>query len=212
MCIRDRNNLHRTGSARSISVSYTHLRAHETSLHLVCRLLLEKNTSSRTPRDRPHRHHTHKWDFLMIRRPPRSTHCISSAASDVYKRQEQSWIPFTQGCIVPSLVEIGLVVLEKKFTTTPKTTTSTMKDNDKFWSEKLTLALSLLGELKLTFFYIRKCHIKNVNFGYKKSNFLILEILINFLLSENDFLISNIQILYIRNDFLISENNLYYLI
>eukprot|EP00826_Nyctotherus_ovalis_P013742 TRINITY_DN13757_c0_g1_i9.p1 TRINITY_DN13757_c0_g1~~TRINITY_DN13757_c0_g1_i9.p1 ORF type:complete len:128 (+),score=35.91 TRINITY_DN13757_c0_g1_i9:25-384(+) len=24
----------------------------------------------------------------MIRRPPRSTHCISSAASDVYKRQE----------------------------------------------------------------------------------------------------------------------------
>ena len=25
------------------SVSYTHLRAHETSLHLVCRLLLEKN-------------------------------------------------------------------------------------------------------------------------------------------------------------------------
>ena len=35
----------------------------------------------------------------MIRRPPRSTHCISSAASDVYKRQEvgagnqpESWI------------------------------------------------------------------------------------------------------------------------
>eukprot|EP00825_Cyclidium_porcatum_P001406 TRINITY_DN10640_c0_g1_i1.p7 TRINITY_DN10640_c0_g1~~TRINITY_DN10640_c0_g1_i1.p7 ORF type:complete len:153 (+),score=18.25 TRINITY_DN10640_c0_g1_i1:82-540(+) len=27
--------------------------------------------------------------FLMIRRPPRSTHCISSAASDVYKRQYQ---------------------------------------------------------------------------------------------------------------------------
>eukprot|EP00825_Cyclidium_porcatum_P022283 TRINITY_DN24580_c0_g1_i1.p1 TRINITY_DN24580_c0_g1~~TRINITY_DN24580_c0_g1_i1.p1 ORF type:complete len:161 (-),score=19.37 TRINITY_DN24580_c0_g1_i1:18-500(-) len=25
--------------------------------------------------------------LLMIRRPPRSTHCISSAASDVYKRQ-----------------------------------------------------------------------------------------------------------------------------
>eukprot|EP00826_Nyctotherus_ovalis_P052617 TRINITY_DN6704_c0_g1_i2.p1 TRINITY_DN6704_c0_g1~~TRINITY_DN6704_c0_g1_i2.p1 ORF type:complete len:138 (+),score=25.92 TRINITY_DN6704_c0_g1_i2:31-444(+) len=25
----------------------------------------------------------------MIRRPPRSTHCISSAASDVYKRQEK---------------------------------------------------------------------------------------------------------------------------
>ena len=27
------------------------------------------------------------YNFLMIRRPPRSTHCISSAASDVYKRQ-----------------------------------------------------------------------------------------------------------------------------
>ena len=27
---------------------------------------------------------------------------------------EQTWIPFTQGCIVPSLVEIGSVVLEKK--------------------------------------------------------------------------------------------------
>ena len=25
----------------------------------------------------------------MIRRPPRSTHCISSAASDVYKRQAE---------------------------------------------------------------------------------------------------------------------------
>ena len=27
---------------------------------------------------------------------------------------EQSWIPFTQGCFVPSLVEIGSVILEKK--------------------------------------------------------------------------------------------------
>eukprot|EP00825_Cyclidium_porcatum_P036018 TRINITY_DN37861_c0_g1_i1.p2 TRINITY_DN37861_c0_g1~~TRINITY_DN37861_c0_g1_i1.p2 ORF type:complete len:133 (-),score=17.85 TRINITY_DN37861_c0_g1_i1:36-434(-) len=31
--------------------------------------------------------------FLMIRRPPRSTHCISSAASDVYKRQERRGCP-----------------------------------------------------------------------------------------------------------------------
>eukprot|EP00825_Cyclidium_porcatum_P024093 TRINITY_DN2662_c0_g1_i17.p2 TRINITY_DN2662_c0_g1~~TRINITY_DN2662_c0_g1_i17.p2 ORF type:complete len:134 (+),score=18.16 TRINITY_DN2662_c0_g1_i17:10-411(+) len=33
--------------------------------------------------------------FLMIRRPPRSTHCISSAASDVYKRQvstQSTWV------------------------------------------------------------------------------------------------------------------------
>ena len=28
---------------------------------------------------------------------------------------EETWIPFTQGCFVPSLVEIGPVVLEKKF-------------------------------------------------------------------------------------------------
>ena len=27
---------------------------------------------------------------------------------------EQTWIPFTQGCFVPNLVEIGPVVLEKK--------------------------------------------------------------------------------------------------
>ena len=27
---------------------------------------------------------------------------------------EQTWIPFTQGCFVPSLVEIGPVILEKK--------------------------------------------------------------------------------------------------
>eukprot|EP00825_Cyclidium_porcatum_P005084 TRINITY_DN1242_c0_g1_i13.p2 TRINITY_DN1242_c0_g1~~TRINITY_DN1242_c0_g1_i13.p2 ORF type:complete len:126 (+),score=25.74 TRINITY_DN1242_c0_g1_i13:118-495(+) len=30
----------------------------------------------------------------MIRRPPRSTHCISSAASDVYKRQFHFYISF----------------------------------------------------------------------------------------------------------------------
>eukprot|EP00969_Alexandrium_andersonii_P319537 14116038-Alexandrium_andersonii.AAC.1 len=29
----------------------------------------------------------------MIRRPPRSTRCISSAASDVYKRQDQQRAP-----------------------------------------------------------------------------------------------------------------------
>ena len=27
---------------------------------------------------------------------------------------EQNWIPFTQGCYVPSFVEIGPVILEKK--------------------------------------------------------------------------------------------------
>eukprot|EP00825_Cyclidium_porcatum_P042665 TRINITY_DN5889_c0_g1_i4.p5 TRINITY_DN5889_c0_g1~~TRINITY_DN5889_c0_g1_i4.p5 ORF type:complete len:114 (+),score=22.44 TRINITY_DN5889_c0_g1_i4:92-433(+) len=36
----------------------------------------------------------------MIRRPPRSTHCISSAASDVYKRQvstQSTWGKYIQG-------------------------------------------------------------------------------------------------------------------
>jgi len=33
----------------------------------------------------------------MIRRPPRSTHCISSAASDVYKRQAELYDPATGG-------------------------------------------------------------------------------------------------------------------
>ena len=39
--------LQREGYIRGYSeaVSYTHLRAHETSLHLVCRLLLEKTHS-----------------------------------------------------------------------------------------------------------------------------------------------------------------------
>eukprot|EP00825_Cyclidium_porcatum_P008087 TRINITY_DN1403_c0_g1_i8.p2 TRINITY_DN1403_c0_g1~~TRINITY_DN1403_c0_g1_i8.p2 ORF type:complete len:108 (-),score=29.33 TRINITY_DN1403_c0_g1_i8:5-328(-) len=44
--------------------------------------------------------------FLMIRRPPRSTHCISSAASDVYKRQAQY------------LVNQKLATIEKIFTKT----------------------------------------------------------------------------------------------
>ena len=34
------------GDERTISVSYTHLRAHETKANLVCRLLLEKKKST----------------------------------------------------------------------------------------------------------------------------------------------------------------------
>ena len=37
------------GTKMFIAVSYTHLRAHETSLHLVCRLLLEKKNSNLPP-------------------------------------------------------------------------------------------------------------------------------------------------------------------
>src|SRR5665254_20989 len=77
MCIRDSTSVRppsfpprwkppgkRPCATPTTSVSYTHLRAHETPEHLVCRLLL-----------------------IMIRRPPRSTRVRSSAASDVYKRQ-----------------------------------------------------------------------------------------------------------------------------
>ena len=63
------------------TVSYTHLRAHETKANLVCRLLLEKKNLS------VWRLFVSSFFFLMIRRPPRSTRVRSSAASDVYKRQ-----------------------------------------------------------------------------------------------------------------------------
>src|SRR5665647_3177603 len=63
-----------------ITVSYTHLRAHETDSYLVCRLLLEKKKKNVY-------HYIYFFFFLMIRRPPRSTPLYSSAASDVYKRQ-----------------------------------------------------------------------------------------------------------------------------
>ena len=46
-------------------------------------------------------------------------------------------IPFIKECFVPSLVEIGLVVLEKKMKMW-KVTTTTTTTTDKFWSEKLT--------------------------------------------------------------------------
>eukprot|EP00831_Metopus_contortus_P017033 TRINITY_DN17171_c0_g1_i6.p2 TRINITY_DN17171_c0_g1~~TRINITY_DN17171_c0_g1_i6.p2 ORF type:complete len:131 (+),score=32.77 TRINITY_DN17171_c0_g1_i6:66-458(+) len=39
------------------AVSYTHLRAHETSLHLVCRLLLEKKKKKKQ---------THKYNFYFL--------------------------------------------------------------------------------------------------------------------------------------------------
>ena len=46
----------------------------------------------------------------MIRRPPRSTHCISSAASDVYKRQvkwnDGSWLEILGcGMVDPNVLE-----------------------------------------------------------------------------------------------------------
>ena len=58
---------------------------------------------------------------------------------------EQTCLPFTQGCFVPSLVEIGPELLEKKMKMWK------VYDNDgqqtNFWSEKLTWAFGS-GELK----------------------------------------------------------------
>ena len=41
---------YRLAEASLVTVSYTHLRAHETDSYLVCRLLLEKKTSLRVTR------------------------------------------------------------------------------------------------------------------------------------------------------------------
>ena len=64
---------------------------------------------------------------------------------------EQTWIPFTYGCFVPSLVEIGPVVLEKKskigkvYRRTDRQTDRQTTDERR--SEKLTWAFSS-GDLK----------------------------------------------------------------
>eukprot|EP00825_Cyclidium_porcatum_P003505 TRINITY_DN11628_c0_g1_i1.p1 TRINITY_DN11628_c0_g1~~TRINITY_DN11628_c0_g1_i1.p1 ORF type:complete len:101 (-),score=27.85 TRINITY_DN11628_c0_g1_i1:41-343(-) len=50
----------------------------------------------------------------MIRRPPRSTHCISSAASDVYKRQQLmslndflKWLPIF---LIPNIPNFSMIL------------------------------------------------------------------------------------------------------
>ena len=55
---------------------------------------------------------------------------------------DQSWIPFTQKCVVPCLVEIGLVVLEKNI----KNVKSLWRQKQRRRSEKLTWTFSS-GEL-----------------------------------------------------------------
>ena len=59
-------------------------------------------------------------------------------------------IPFTQGCLVPSLVEIGLLVLEKM-----KMWKFIDRQTDNRQSEKLTWAFSS-GKLKIEKFLIKK--------------------------------------------------------
>ncbi|WDT38023.1 hypothetical protein PVA38_12345 [Streptococcus pneumoniae D39] len=60
----------------SSPVSYTHLRAHETVLDLVCRLLLEKK-----------KHTLSTISLICMLTPHPLPYLASSAASDVYKRQ-----------------------------------------------------------------------------------------------------------------------------
>ena len=64
------NALSKTHSLVSAPVSYTHLRAHETVLDLVCRLLLEnKNQNSNTI-------HTHTKDKHQLSRSPCSMYVL----------------------------------------------------------------------------------------------------------------------------------------
>eukprot|EP00826_Nyctotherus_ovalis_P022055 TRINITY_DN17220_c0_g1_i1.p2 TRINITY_DN17220_c0_g1~~TRINITY_DN17220_c0_g1_i1.p2 ORF type:complete len:106 (-),score=31.29 TRINITY_DN17220_c0_g1_i1:23-340(-) len=44
-----------SGQSSHVPVSYTHLRAHETSLHLVCRLLLEKKKKKKKENKNKHK-------------------------------------------------------------------------------------------------------------------------------------------------------------
>ena len=63
---------------------------------------------------------------------------------------EQTWILFIQGCFLPSLIEIGSVVLEKKMKMWKVYANNNDNDNDngQIWSEKLTWAFGS-GELKI---------------------------------------------------------------
>ena len=64
---RDGDDAALTVSAQRVgSVSYTHLRAHETVLDLVCRLLLEKkNITQKTPKQLHHTHITYTTSHLV---------------------------------------------------------------------------------------------------------------------------------------------------
>ena len=54
----------RVDAAPSRSVSYTHLRAHETVLDLVCRLLLEKKKAKYTNHNDIYTHHEYRNRIL----------------------------------------------------------------------------------------------------------------------------------------------------
>ena len=64
----------------------------------------------------------------MIRRPPRSTHCISSAASDVYKRQKYNTLKVRNGHVVKIYRKLLKIFFSK--TTRP---ISTKIDTEHSW-------------------------------------------------------------------------------
>eukprot|EP00826_Nyctotherus_ovalis_P058498 TRINITY_DN8044_c0_g1_i4.p2 TRINITY_DN8044_c0_g1~~TRINITY_DN8044_c0_g1_i4.p2 ORF type:complete len:115 (+),score=25.99 TRINITY_DN8044_c0_g1_i4:26-346(+) len=82
----------------------------------------------------------------MIRRPPRSTHCISSAASDVYKRQKLYFISTesSTGCF-KKYVTIKLLIIMRKL---------------------VLAALGLTGAYVGRFYFRRKIKIEEIQDGF----------------------------------------------
>ena len=62
------------------AVSYTHLRAHETVLDLVCRLLLEKKKRLHEHHDRPKRHSSPRTVARRLQPRHRVAHSATSTA------------------------------------------------------------------------------------------------------------------------------------
>ena len=68
---------------------------------------------------------------------------------------DQTWIPCSQGCFVPRLMEIGLVALEKMKMWKIYRQTDKRADGqtaDKTWSEKLTWAFSYFWSFIIAFY------------------------------------------------------------
>ena len=91
MCIRDSLRPQKTTSALSFSLSLIHISEPTRPLYIPYAVFCLKKPCHHPLPPVPPQHvlaASLALYFLMIRRPPRSTHCISSAASDVYKRQQ----------------------------------------------------------------------------------------------------------------------------
>ena len=66
-------------STDAITVSYTHLRAHETVLDIVCRLLLEKKKKKKTKKKKNKIHTTHTTQSNNYGRTHKSTRSVRTA-------------------------------------------------------------------------------------------------------------------------------------